>query len=980
MKTLKEKFGELSAKIKASGQPARVWFPQYTPASLLSAENWWEALAVCEYALDTKEDEKLTEDFFELIFSAFDCNVEVDLNAEEYEFWWEKVMQVCDRVAEFSGAGWAQKGAQYSEARYGKRDMSYLFPYYEKAADMGWAEAEATVAYWRYMGFYCEQNKEEGERRFAALTSPEAILWGKHYRAFVEEFTGDKAKALQIRNDLLAELPEGERLRAHVYAALGDALDRAEGSVAEEAAYYEKSLEIVPNLYSLKNLATLYFRYPELNKPKELGFELWEKAWHAGVWSAANFLGYNYQEEEWLDMPKAIEWLEKGMLYCESYSAYELALIYLYNDEYKNVERGLMCLNRCVEDNYIQGIEGLANIYFNGELVEEDMNRAKELLEKAIELGSGNAAYRLGWMYERGFLSEQPDYVKALEYYEKAASLNNADGYCRMALYLANGYSGVKDADKSRECYEKAAELGSCFALVELAFLYENGDGVEKNYEKAFELISRAAGQGYPYAMFRSGLYMEKGVLGEVKPEEAFAWYTKAAEADDNDAIFALGRCYKEGIGTAEDWDKALEWFGKGAEKEESRCLTELGLAYENGNGVEENPQKAVEYMMKAAEQDYGYAQFKMGDYYFFGCGPCLEDNKKAMEWYEKAVANEIPMAMLRMGEYYLYDYDSLNESEKAFAYFKKAATGVSETKRLTAEYIPQIDTQPILKLPQYEFDKMRPTLLVVDDEIEMLWFIGEIFSCDFNVVTLQDPERLEQVMNEVYPNVIICDVMMPGMGGIELTRRIKSVKETAHIPIIIVSGRHEMEQQMEALSAGAEMYITKPFSAEYLRITVCQVMERKEILKNYFSSPISSFEKSDGKLTHKESKKFLQSVLKIINDNVTNKDLTPRYIADRLAISPRSLYRKMEEIGEDSPTDLIRKCRLHVAKDLLLTTQKTIDEIVFDSGFSNKVTFFKVFREKYECTPKEFRMKHLKESPFFFLLFSGFRFPGMYS
>lgn len=288
--------------------------------------------------------------------------------------------------------------------------------------------------------------------------------------------------------------------------------------------------------------------------------------------------------------------------------------------------------------------------------------------------------------------------------------------------------------------------------------------------------------------------------------------------------------------------------------------------------------------------------------------------------------------------------------------------TGVVETKRLTAEYIPKIDTQSILKLPQYEFDKMRPTLLVVDDEIEMLWFIGEIFSADFNVVTLQDPERLDQVMNEVYPNVIICDVMMPGMGGIELTRRIKSVKETAHIPIIVVSGRHEMEQQMEALSAGAEMYITKPFSAEYLRISVCQVIERKEMLKNYFSSPISSFEKSDGKLTHKESKKFLQSVLKIINDNITNKDLTPRYIADRLAISPRSLYRKMEEIGEDSPTDLIKECRLHIAKDLLLTTKKTIDEIVFDSGFSNKVTFFKVFREKYECTPKEFRMKHLEE------------------
>ena len=559
MGTLKEKFEELSAGIKASGKPAAAWFPKYTSTSLLNADNWWEALAVCEYALDTREDEKLTEGFFELIFSAFDCNVEVDLSEEEYEFWWEKVMRVCERVAVFSGAGWAQKGAQYSEARYGKRDMSYLFPCYEKAADMGWGEAEATVAYWRYMGFYCEQDKEEGERRFAALSSPEAILWGKHYRAFAEEFTGNKEKALQIRQDLLAELPEGDRLRAHVYAAMGDALDRGEGKIAEEAACYEKSLEIVPNLYSLKNLATLYFRYPELGKPKELAFEIWEKAWHAGVWSAANFLGYNYQEEAWLDLPKAIEWLEKGMLYCELYSAYELALIYLYNDDYKNVERGLMCLERCVEGDYIEGIEGLANVYFNGDLVEEDMSRAKQLLEKALELGSGNAAYRLGWMYERGFLSEEPDYVKAMEYYEKAAELDNVDGYCRAALYLANGYSGVTDAVKSRKYYEKAAGMGSCFALVELSFLYENGNGVERSYEKAFELCEKAAQEGYPYAMFRVGLYLEKAVLGEAKPEEAFAWYTKAAMADENEGIFALGRCYKQGIGTEEDWDKALE-------------------------------------------------------------------------------------------------------------------------------------------------------------------------------------------------------------------------------------------------------------------------------------------------------------------------------------------------------------------------------------------------------------------------------------
>lgn len=286
----------------------------------------------------------------------------------------------------------------------------------------------------------------------------------------------------------------------------------------------------------------------------------------------------------------------------------------------------------------------------------------------------------------------------------------------------------------------------------------------------------------------------------------------------------------------------------------------------------------------------------------------------------------------------------------------------VASSQRITSEYIPKIDPQPVIKLPHYDFDKMRPTLLVIDDEVEMLWFIGEIFSNDFNVVTLQDPERMDQVMNEVYPNVIICDVMMPGIGGIELTKKIKSVKETAHIPIIIVSGRHEMEQQMAALSAGAEMYITKPFNAEYLRISVCQIIERKEVLKDYFSSAISSFEKSDGKLTHKESKKFQQTILKIINDHIREKELTPHFIADQLAISVRSLYRKIEEMGEESPTVLIKECRLHVAKDLLLKTKKTIDEIVFEAGFSNKVTFFKVFREKFGCTPKEFRTKHLKE------------------
>lgn len=296
------------------------------------------------------------------------------------------------------------------------------------------------------------------------------------------------------------------------------------------------------------------------------------------------------------------------------------------------------------------------------------------MLEKAIELESGNAACCTGWMYGRGLLSEDPSYLKAIEYYERVAPINNADGYPRAVLYLANGYAGVTDVERSEVYYEKTTGLGSCFALVELGSLYESGDVVERSYGKAFELFQKAAEEKYPHAMYRVGLYLDRGIIDKPQPVEAFARYKKATGKGDEGTIFALGRCYRDRIGTEENPDRALEWFTKEAENNEPRCLMELGLAYEYGSGVEGNSRQAVEYVTKAAEQGYGYAQFETGDYYFFGYGACPEDNKQAVGWYEKTAANDIPLAMPRVGEYCLYDYDELNELEKTLNHFKKAA------------------------------------------------------------------------------------------------------------------------------------------------------------------------------------------------------------------------------------------------------------------------------------------------------------------
>lgn len=278
---------------------------------------------------------------------------------------------------------------------------------------------------------------------------------------------------------------------------------------------------------------------------------------------------------------------------------------------------------------------------------------------------------------------------------------------------------------------------------------------------------------------------------------------------------------------------------------------------------------------------------------------------------------------------------------------------------RTTQTYIPEIIQQKKIKLPKYDFDKLKPTMLIVDDDIEILWLIGEIFSDKFNIITLSDPLQLDSVLNNLFPNIIISDMMMNGMNGVELTQKIKSKPETAHIPVILISGKYEIDQQIEALEAGAELYINKPFNTKYLRISVQQIIERKEKLKNYLSSPISSYEKTEGKFTHTEHKKFMQSILNIVNNNITNKDLSTQFIADQLGIGARSLYRKMQEVSDESLANIIKECRLHLAADLLVRTKMTIDEVVYKSGFSNKVTFFKAFHNKYNCTPKEYRTQN---------------------
>lgn len=293
----------------------------------------------------------------------------------------------------------------------------------------------------------------------------------------------------------------------------------------------------------------------------------------------------------------------------------------------------------------------------------------------------------------------------------------------------------------------------------------------------------------------------------------------------------------------------------------------------------------------------------------------------------------------------------------------KSVATSENEsTKNLTQEMrIPGIYT-PVKEEVISTFDKNKSTALIIDDDDEMLWLLNETLSHDYNIIRVNDPLQVEELLDRKHPDIILCDVMMTRMDGISVTQMVKNNKKTAHIPVVLISASHSTETQVKGLESGAELYITKPFNPEVLKSTIKQVVSRKEILKDYYSSPLSAFEMIDGDLTHKEDIRFIQNIYDIIDKNITNKDLSAEFIANELHISSRHLYRKLSTISKKSLSEIIKDSRLYICQNLLLNTQHTVDEVMYRSGYSNRSTFFRVFSAKFGCTPKEYREQHLTE------------------
>ena len=248
------------------------------------------------------------------------------------------------------------------------------------------------------------------------------------------------------------------------------------------------------------------------------------------------------------------------------------------------------------------------------------------------------------------------------------------------------------------------------------------------------------------------------------------------------------------------------------------------------------------------------------------------------------------------------------------------------------------------------------PTVLVIDDNTDILELIDDTLGDDYNVMKAESGERGLEIIKQTMPDLIVTDIMMPGMDGLELTQQLKQNRHTMHIPLVILSARRTDQEQTEGLASGADAYVSKPFSTQYLQATVARLLESREALKEYYSTSASAFTYQDGKLMTGEERMFRDEVVRVINENITNADFTPDDLAREMNVSQRNLYRKFNESGLPTPKEFIKSYKIEFAARQLDTTNLTIQEIIYSSGFNTRSQFYTEFRKHYGITPKEYR------------------------
>jgi signal transduction histidine kinase/DNA-binding response OmpR family regulator len=262
-----------------------------------------------------------------------------------------------------------------------------------------------------------------------------------------------------------------------------------------------------------------------------------------------------------------------------------------------------------------------------------------------------------------------------------------------------------------------------------------------------------------------------------------------------------------------------------------------------------------------------------------------------------------------------------------------------------------RIEPEELFKSAQ-ETDS-RSIILVVEDNTDLRHYIVKSLQDNYVVVEAENGKDGIEKARAVIPDLIISDIMMPEIDGIELCRTVKKDIATSHIPVVLLTARASEEAQVKGLEGGADDYITKPFNPRLLEIRIRNLIHLRQQLQLKLNRQMVL--QPAGIELSEMDREFLKDLQVVIEKNISDPDFNVEDLSKRMYMSRTSLYRKIQALSGDSPTDFIRSYRLMRAAQLLKSQFGSVTEVAFEVGFNSRAYFTKCFKEKFHQLPSEY-------------------------
>lgn len=282
----------------------------------------------------------------------------------------------------------------------------------------------------------------------------------------------------------------------------------------------------------------------------------------------------------------------------------------------------------------------------------------------------------------------------------------------------------------------------------------------------------------------------------------------------------------------------------------------------------------------------------------------------------------------------------------------------IAEVEPLTLQYTNSNDHQENAKdqMVVSQDDNDKPTILVVDDNNEMRKYLKSVMGTHYQVVEASDGQSGLTMATSTVPDLVVSDVMMPEMNGLEFCNRLKTDPTTCHIPVLLLTARTLESQEIEGYEHGADAYITKPFTSRLVLARIDNLLKGRKMLRNVFSGTSTERQEEQQQL-NSHDQVFIQSLRQAIQANLSNPQLKIEDLGEKVGLGRVQLYRKVKALTGSTPVELLRLARLERGRQLLKTTDMTISQVAYEVGFATPSYFTTCFKQQYGMYPNDVRI-----------------------